>query len=229
MAASIEDSFSTYVNMLLRNSEGDDNISEVWNDYLSDYPFVYAVEQAEEPPSESRTTYFEELNKKWNDFVSVYNGEYFGDSLLDDVPFYFYYIALSPELSEQSIYSIFSDLDFNLDDSRSIINTMMENPTESYALYVILNTKHNYYNSVLDLMDEARAKGCLSSENYLQSCNLDEFSTYGNYLKALEEYSNLPSRIDIYENIAVAGVKDLCLEIFGDNADSDNVSQGDEE
>lgn len=214
--------------MFTRNSEIGVDIATTWENYLYIPQISYAMQQMAAPTSAVRTDYFENLNKKWDEFVLGYEGIYANSSNLDNISFYFYRVAILPDLSELTLYNLLVGYNYNLDETKNTINDLTQNQTGSYSYpySVLLDMKKNLYNATLDVMNDAKNVGCLTSETFFHSCDTGTLPSYANYQKLLDTYNTeYPKKINAYRNFAFGALINLCIEMFGKNAS--NSTQGD--
>ncbi len=223
-----KETFTEYMSMFVNNSKGSTDVTESWESFVYFYPMNYATKQVDAQDSTTRTEYLEALNQKWNDFISSYKGTYAKDASLDNVPFYFYYVALLPNLSEQSLYELYNTNDQKLDESKNAVSELVKNKTSSFALADILNMKKNLYDSTLDVINDAKNVGCLSSSTLFHSCDTSSLPAYAEYQKAANTYNTeFSNRSNSYKKFAFATLVSLCEEIFGRTTNSSDNTGGD--
>ena len=222
--ASAEDSLIDYMNSFVNNTDNKEDITSTWKNYFANSSSIYAVEQAESAASSAKTEYLNSLNQKWEDFMSKYSGQYAKSAQPTYVPIYFYYIALSPELTEQDLYDLYTKNDQNLDEAKKSVSTIMTNPSNNYAVYVAYQTKLELYNTMLDMMNDAKNAGCLSASTTFRSCDYNTLPSYENYQKALaKNNTEIPEIIKVYKDGAISILQIICKEVFGNV----NTAQGD--
>ena len=214
----VEETFPEYLNMFISNSEEVTDLNSLWEYYLISYPSTYAIQQMNLPASANRTDYF----------VLGYDGEYAGTASLGDIPFYFYNVALLPDLNEQTLYSLYTGYDQKLDETKKTIDDLTKNNTSSFAIASLLEMKRNLYNLTLDVMNDAKNVGCLSAEALFHACDAGALPTYANYQKALDIYNTeYIKRVNAYREFAINSLHNLCTELLSaTNANSSETTQG---
>lgn len=221
----VEETFPEYMNMFISSTGEVADLDSIWEYYLSFYPSTYAIKQMDSPASANRTDYFEQLNKKWNEFILGYEGKYAGTASIGDIPFYFYNVALLPDLNEQTLYSLYTGYDQKLVETKNTVADLTKNNTTSFAIASLLEMKKNLYDATLDVINDAKNVGCLTAETLFHACDASALPTYANYQKALEVYNTeFTKRVNAYRDFAINSLTDICTELLGTADTNDTTS-----
>ncbi len=216
-----------YVSMLAGGDNEIDDIETTWSDYLSNYNSLYAVGLISDEPSEERTDYYERLNQRWNEYISQYDGEYSGDPSLIYVTEYFYDYALSKTLTEGEIYGILVDSNYDTESAKNQMKEQLLNDVNSLSISIIENIRLDYYDSIVDLMKEAKDADCLSEETYFRGCATSKLASYGKHQEAINALNTIPGRVQVLQTNAISTIYNLCEEAFdSSDEDTNNTAKG---